>query len=97
MLGAHWNVQKSRYGGAEITVRLRTLTQIEWTSRELDVLRLLGNGLTNKEIARDLQISARTIKFHLDNIYSKLGVNTRTEAAIYALQSGIFQGDDLSG
>jgi len=53
------------------------------------VIRLLSQGLTNKEIAYQLDIKPRTIKFHLDNIYSKLNVSTRTEAAIYALQHGL--------
>lgn len=58
------------------------------TPRELDIIRLVGAGLTNKQIASDLYISARTVSFHLDNIFSKLGVNTRTEAAMIALQNG---------
>ena len=56
--------------------------------RQMDVIQLLGEGLTNKEMALTLDIRPRTVKFHLDNIYSKLGVNTRTEAAIYALRHG---------
>ena len=54
----------------------------------MDVIELIAEGLTNKEIGAILHISARTVKFHLDNIFSKLGVNTRTEAAIYAVHHG---------
>ena len=51
-------------------------------------LQLLAEGMSNKEIARVLSLSPRTVNFHLDNIYAKLGVNSRTEAAIYALRRG---------
>ena len=50
------------------------------TDREGEVLRLLAQGLTNKEIALALQISEHTVKFHVSSIYSKLGVSNRTEA-----------------
>jgi len=56
------------------------------TRRELDVLRLLGEGLSNREIAERLFISPKTAEHHLSRIYSKLGVNTRTEAASYAVR-----------
>lgn len=74
--------------GTEIRIFIALKSPIEMTSRELEVLYRLTEGLTNREIAYHLEISPRTVKFHLDNIYSKLGVNTRTEAAIYALQQG---------
>jgi serine/threonine protein kinase/DNA-binding NarL/FixJ family response regulator len=64
---------------------------IDLTEREAEVLSLLVEGMSNKEIAAALGISHRTVKFHLDNLYSKLGVNTRTEAAIYALRQGLLQ------
>jgi DNA-binding CsgD family transcriptional regulator/signal transduction histidine kinase len=62
---------------------------VDLTPREIEVLRLLAEGLSNKEMAALLYLSERTVKFHLVNIYSKLGVNTRTEAAIYALRHGL--------
>jgi DNA-binding CsgD family transcriptional regulator len=62
------------------------------THRELEVLRLLAEGLSNKQIGARLNLSLRTVKFHLDNIYSKLGVNTRTEALLAAIRAGLLDG-----
>jgi signal transduction histidine kinase/DNA-binding CsgD family transcriptional regulator len=61
------------------------------TSRECDVLGAVTGGLTNKQIAVQLGISDRTVQFHLSNVLSKLGVASRTEAAVLALQKGLFQ------
>lgn len=58
------------------------------TDREMDILRLVGQGLTNKEIGRDLFISDRTVQAHLSNIFSKLNVSSRTEAVMYAVRKG---------
>lgn len=88
-LGAEIQYRKSRYGGLETTIVLEMVSSIELTERETQVIHLLAQGLSNKEIALQLGVKPRTIKFHLDNIYSKLNVNTRTEAAIYALQHGL--------
>jgi serine/threonine protein kinase/DNA-binding CsgD family transcriptional regulator len=87
-LGGSITQQASRYGGLDITVTFPIETPIDLTERELEVIQLLAEGLTNKEIAAMLGVRPRTVKFHLDNIYSKLGVTTRTEAAIYALRHG---------
>lgn len=59
------------------------------TSRELEVLRLMGSGLQNKEIAAALVISERTVKFHVSSILSKLGAGNRTEAVRIAVQQGL--------
>jgi two-component system NarL family response regulator len=59
------------------------------TSREVAVLELVAKGMSNKEIGAALFVSETTIKYHLKNIYSKLGANDRTEAALLATQRGI--------
>jgi two-component system, NarL family, response regulator len=59
------------------------------TDRELEVLQLLVIGRSNAEIGTALSISERTVKFHLNNIFHKLGVNDRTQAAIQALKRGL--------
>ena len=59
------------------------------TPREREVLGLLGRGLSNKMIARDLQISEHTAKFHVSSIYAKLGVASRTEAVSLGARLGL--------
>lgn len=65
-------------------------TQVdELTDREREVARLIGQGLSNREIAQQLVISHRTVKTHVSNILSKLDLNDRTQVAIYAIKSGL--------
>lgn len=59
------------------------------TEREIDVLRLVAGGKANKEIALALTIGEQTVKTHVSNILMKLGVQSRTQAALYAAQSGL--------
>jgi NarL family two-component system response regulator LiaR len=59
------------------------------TERELDVLRLIAQGLSNKEIAAALFVAEWTVRSHVSNILSKLQLASRTQAALYALRSGI--------
>jgi DNA-binding NarL/FixJ family response regulator len=56
------------------------------TDRELEILALVSEGLTNAQIGRRLRVSDNTVKFHLQNVYLKLGVRNRTEAAAYFLR-----------
>lgn len=59
------------------------------TDRETDVLRLLADGLSNKEIATNLSIGEKTVKTHVSNILAKLKVQSRTQAVLHAMRSGL--------
>ncbi|HEU0003600.1 MAG TPA: response regulator transcription factor [Ktedonobacteraceae bacterium] len=59
------------------------------TERETDVLRLLSQGYSNKQIARSLNNTEKTIKTHVSRILSKLGVQSRTQATLYAIRTGL--------
>jgi DNA-binding NarL/FixJ family response regulator len=65
------------------------------SEREADVLRLLARGLANKEIARELSIAEKTVKTHVSSILGKLGVQSRTQAALYAGRIGLVPLDQL--
>jgi len=59
------------------------------TPREIEVLGLLAEGLTNQEIAERLVVSPTTVKTHVQNILQKMGVSDRTQAAVYAVRCGL--------
>jgi NarL family two-component system response regulator LiaR len=59
------------------------------TEREMEVLRLIAQGKSNQEVADALYIGVKTVKFHVTNILAKLGVEDRTQAAIYAHKNGL--------
>jgi len=59
------------------------------THRELEILQLVIAGKTNKVIAGEISISEKTVEFHLDNLYSKIGARSRLMAGIWALQHGM--------
>jgi two-component system, NarL family, response regulator YdfI len=59
------------------------------TGREIEVLQLISQGLANKQIALELNISEHTVKFHLSSLYAKLGVSSRTEAIRAGMQRGL--------
>jgi signal transduction histidine kinase/DNA-binding CsgD family transcriptional regulator len=88
-LGGVFETRANPHGGFELAIRFSIEAPAQLTSREVEVLQLLAEGMSNKEIAQALVITPRTVNFHLDNIYSKLGVSSRTEAAIYALRHGL--------
>jgi DNA-binding NarL/FixJ family response regulator len=64
------------------------------TERELEVLALVGRGRSNKEIASDLGITERTARTHVSNILGKLGLASRTQAALYAVERKLVSGRD---
>ena len=64
-------------------------TDVLLTARERDVLRLLAGGADNAAIGLELSISPHTVKQHVTNIFEKLGVRTRVEAAVYAVRAGL--------
>ena len=74
----------------EVANRLaERMDRTELTPRELEVLRLIVEGKSNKEIAAELSVAEGTVKIHVNNILSKMGVSDRTQAATFALQRGI--------
>jgi DNA-binding NarL/FixJ family response regulator len=64
--------------------------------REIEILKLASKGMRNKEIAKELNISDRTVQSHLSNIFSKLEVDSRTGAVLQALKQGLLDIGDLS-
>lgn len=64
---------------------------VELTSRELEILRLVAAGRSNSRIAKTLWVTEQTVKFHLSNVYRKLGLANRTEAAHYAHLHGLVE------
>ena len=74
---------------AEVGSVSRPLPYEQLTRRELEVLQSAADGLTNREIAERLCITEKTVKNHISNIFSKLNVNDRTQAILYALRQGL--------
>jgi NarL family two-component system response regulator LiaR len=68
---------------------LEEMTTDPLTPREREVLALIGRGMANKVIARELSLSEKTVKAHVSSILAKLGVSDRTQAALYAVRAGL--------
>ncbi len=62
------------------------------TRREVEVLQLISSGMTNRAAARTLWVTSETVKFHLTNVYRKLGVSNRVEASRWAHENGVADG-----
>ena len=78
-----------RVTGALATPRLSADIEVPLTHRESEVLEQLAHGLTNKEIALALGISYETVKEHVQHILRKVGVNDRTQVAVWAVRNGL--------
>ena len=78
-----------RVTGALSTPRLSGDVEVALTQRESEVLRQLALGMTNKEIAKALEISYETVKEHVQHILRKVGVSDRTQAAVWAVRKGL--------
>lgn len=80
-----------QYIPPEIATRLHGRVISQLSPRELEVLRLLARGLSNKEIGAELHVVEGTVKIHVTNILAKLGVSDRTQAILAAVKRGIIQ------
>jgi len=85
----------NRFAGVSGKSRERKSLEL-LTEREMEVLRLVTKGLSNKDIAEGLYLSIRTVQGHLANIFNKLRVGSRTEAVVHALKEGWVTLDDVS-
>ncbi len=65
------------------------IPEVDLTERELEVLRLVATGATNREIAEKLSVSEGTVKNHMSSILTRLGLRDRLQAALYALEHGL--------
>jgi DNA-binding NarL/FixJ family response regulator len=91
-VAAGFTVREPAADGVPLRVRADPAMEPEpglLTEREREILRLLGEGLGNHDIARTVQLSDHTVKSHLRSIYQKLGVRTRTEAVTLAVRRGL--------
>lgn len=83
-------VQRAVHGESYIDPELqrRSATMAQLTRREMEVLRMVAEGLSNREIGERLHISEKTARNHISNIFLKINVQDRTQAALYAVQRG---------
>lgn len=81
--------ENDRHGNPMLTPRL--------TERELEVIKSLALGKSNKEIAQELDIAEKTVRNHASNIYRKLHIFDRTQAVIYAIRKGLVDLNELDG
>jgi len=80
----------------DLTQKISSNGEKSLTEREEEILKLVGKGLTNKGVAEELTISEGTVKIHVSHILNKLGVKTRTEATLRAIDMGLISPDQRS-
>ncbi|MGF1498785.1 MAG: response regulator [Elainellaceae cyanobacterium] len=86
--------QGRKYIPPEVALKLaERINSTDLTEREMDVLRSLVSGKSNQEIGADLSITGGTVKFHINNILTKLGAGDRTQAVVMALKRGLVRLD----
>ncbi len=86
--GGEVTLGRAAQGQITLAIHIPQAPEMDFTERERQILQALVLGLSNKEIAQRLSLSPRTVNYHLDNIFSKIGVHSRTEAAVLALRHG---------
>jgi two-component system, NarL family, response regulator LiaR len=96
---ALFNLKSIRQVLSQLSIDGRTLksSRTELRKRELETLKLVARGMSNKEIAEKLFISERTVQTHLFNVFKKLDTGSRTEAVLRAVREGWLTMDDLPG
>src|SRR6184192_1426818 len=88
--GRRWTGPSSRRSASQ-TSPASAAKEAGLTERELVIVRAVARGLSNEAIAKELWVAEQTVKFHLTNIYRKLEVSNRTEAARYAFEQGLVE------
>jgi DNA-binding NarL/FixJ family response regulator len=76
-------------GSAGPRMRFRVLRPAGLSEREVEVLRLLVHGLSNREMGNRLHLSAKTVGHHVEHIYNKTGLTSRAAVALFAMESGL--------
>ncbi len=90
-------VQLDPEAAAKLMREMRAPEKSEtFTEREAEVLRLLARGKANKQIARELYVEEKTVKAHVSAVLRKLSVSSRTQAALYAVRTGLVSMDELN-
>lgn len=87
----HRILEKNRVNGKRATPQVPVDDTDSLTARELEVIRMIGDGLNNKDLAKRLKISEATVRHHLSSIYGKLGVEDRVNMVIFAHEKGLIR------
>jgi DNA-binding NarL/FixJ family response regulator len=83
------NTVARRVFGAMVSQSVRRDSFDGVSARELEILKLMASGLANKQVARQLGLSEKTVRNHIANIYEKLGIHDRSQALLYAVRKGL--------